>query len=100
MLCITANFAARCLRRTDSCTAASVVGGFPSDHSTVRYIRAAVYWAHHMAPHRLESLIKTFVAHFGQVLRGEICLVVPGVDGPFSGSDGFGDRPASIDRIG
>src|SRR5215475_11450357 len=40
--------------RTGSCTAASVVGGFPSDHSTVRYIRAAVYWAHHMAPHRLD----------------------------------------------
>jgi hypothetical protein len=48
----------------------------------------------------LESLIKTFVARLDQVLCGEIFLVVPGVDGSFSGTDGFGDRPAYIDRIG
>jgi hypothetical protein len=40
----------------------------------------------------LVSLIKKFLCDESQVSSGEILLVVPGVEGGFSSSDGFGER--------
>ena len=51
-------------------------------------------------PAALESLIKRFVSHVGQISGRKICFIIPRVEGSFGGTNGSGERQVHIGGIG
>jgi hypothetical protein len=55
---------------------------------------------HRLAESLLESLIKRFVSHAGQISGRKICFIIPGDEGSFGRTNGSGERQVHIGGIG